>query len=248
MIQEFKEYCEKINNEEKKIINILKQKGYTLEEAELIYREIFEKCLDKEIILNENTIIFIVELLETMKNKSIISISNKDIRHLSFGSYSIVSQIGEYVLKLGKHESSYKILNDKRILQPLLQKELKSDEDSLIIEVQDLVDTEWYNGLNQEEINEKLYYIYSDLRNRGIIWNDIKKENVGRLLKPKKVYSLREENKYVEETLPIGELVVIDSDYLSCDISKIDEKYHNNLEWEFRKRYESEKDRKEMTK
>ena len=145
------------------------------------------------------------------------------------GHYSKTIKIGEYIFKVGKERTTPKIKNDERIIQPLFRREIGDNEEKIFIEVQDLVDKNWYEGLTQEQIEEELYKVYSEMRDRGIKWTDVNKENVGRLLKPNTgIYNVNgqelkganEATGFIEteheqkKILDVGELVIIDTDFI----------------------------------
>lgn len=132
-----------------------------------------EKDLDN---LTSITTLMIDELLEE-EHKNYVDIS------FSEGKYSLVFIIGDKVLSIGDRKE-YDIPNHRRILQPLIRpniSSLTSSTDSLyttMIDVSERVDTE------SEISEEELYLVYKELRDSNILWTDVKKENVGRLIKP----------------------------------------------------------------
>lgn len=130
----------------------------------------------------------------------------------------------------------------RRILQPIIRRSIatndritdwSSNNKAEFIEVQNLVDKNWYKDMTKEEINEVLFTIYSEMRSQGLVWIDIKADNVGRLLRPNKtnIPIFLDENRQKTEgtppneaigfigeaegdVLPEGEYVVIDTDYI----------------------------------
>lgn len=189
-----------------------------------------------------------------------------DIEHIGSGQYSECIRIGESVLKFGKKRRLQELPVHKRILQPKLRRNIPQDyeekmksgilreEDILAIECQDVVDENWYEGLSDEEIKEKLYLIWKDLRREDIIWTDIKAENVGRLLKPNVVeYTIKDTNGEEvkrQEVLPIGSLAVFDTDRIyskeklpKFDISNDEECSYENFEKRFCEERKEERDR-----
>lgn len=162
------------------------------------------------------------ELLEDQK------ISLKEMEMFGRGNYSRSMKIGEYIFKVGDERSTTEIPYDRRIIQPLTRRKLegKNGED-VYVEVQNLVDKDWYKGLTDEEVDEELYKIYAEMRGRGHRWTDVRKDNVGRLLKPNERKFDINGNEIVPEdsaigftnrddddVLPAGELVIIDTDYI----------------------------------
>ena len=158
-----------------------------------------------------------------------------DIEKIGRGGYSKVYQIGEKVLKIGKPRETYKIPNHPRILQPLTRTNLIDERDNNkifgCIEVSDRVDMlcnskEQEKALEEnEEAVEKLYQIYKELRDDGIIWTDVRFANVGKLRK-RNVPKLDGEEMDVDpeavgmdksvkgKVLEVGEWVIIDTDYI----------------------------------
>lgn len=158
-----------------------------------------------------------------------------DIERIGRGGYSKVYQIGEKVLKIGKPRETYKIPNHPRILQPLTRTNLideRHDNKAFgCIEISDRVDMlcnskEQEQALEgNEEAVEKLYQIYKELRDDGIIWTDVRFANVGKLRK-RNVPELDGEEMDVDpeavgmdksvkgKVLEVGEWVIIDTDYI----------------------------------
>ena len=112
----------------------------------------------------------------------------------------------------------------RRILQPLARRELAEGDFSSIIEVSQKVDT----LKKEDEDKEKLYQVYKELRDDGIIWADVRFDNIG-VLKGPNIPNLRGKNMYVfpeavgsDKTIPeeelamlrAGDWVVIDTDHL----------------------------------
>lgn len=174
------------------------------------------------------------------------------------GQYSKTIKIGEYAFKVGGIRSTPKIKNDERIIQPLFRREIGDNDEKVFIEVQDVVDKDWYKGLTEEQIKEELYKVYFEMRNRGNKWTDVKKENVGRLLKPNTgIYNINgqelkgesgakgfieDESQEQVRVLEAGELVVIDTDH-SFDSKQEEIKYGTyGFYKEFEERYLKEKE------
>ncbi len=178
----------------------------------------------------------------------------KDMQIFGKGHYSRSIKIGEYILKVGEDRSTNEIPYDERIIQPLNRRKLEGkNNEAVFIEVQNLVDKDWYKGLTDEEIDEELYKIYSEMRSRGHRWTDVRKDNVGRLLKPNSpsfeingntimpedsAVGFTSEKNTTEgrKVLPAGELVIIDTDF----IFEADKSYSGSIaskHKEFEERY-----------
>lgn len=200
------------------------------------------------------------------------NIKPTDIILAGEGKYSMALKIGNYILKIGEQRKADRIINDKRIIRPLIRQqtnptsidEKKDDIPNLFIEVQQMVEAKWYEGLSEEQIEEELYKIYAELRDRNILWTDCKKENVGRLLAPNdgkfsiNGQELKSENEAIQaygqetdEILQPGELVIIDTDFIfSKDLTKKYPEARKSYHREFEKRYQEEKQKislKEVT-
>ena len=228
-------------------------------------RQLFKNSED---IKKDSTVQFMIsKLLEELCEHENVGIEG--IEFAGSGAFSFNIKIGNFVLKLGEGVCKYErrdIPNDKRILKPILRQEYNEEEHwkiaDLFIEVQNFVDAKWYEGLSEEEVKEQLYIIYSELRDRGIRWTDIKPENVGRLLRPNKEnyeeetlsdsgkieikelkssdYAIGFEGENPDEVLGQGELVIIDLDY----IYRANDKFgvpKNSYYKEFEERYQKGK-------
>lgn len=166
--------------------------------------------------------------------------SLKDMEIFGKGHYSRSMKIGEYIFKVGEDRSTSEIPYDERIIQPLTRRKLEGTKgEEVYVEVQNLVDKDWYKGLSDEEVDEELYKIYSEMRDRGHRWTDVRKDNVGRLLKPNTPEFDINGNRIQPEdsaigftgnsnerrVLPAGELVIIDTDF----IFEQDQKYSGSI-------------------
>jgi len=190
-----------------------------------------------------------------------------DITLAGEGAYSLALEIGEYILKIGDERAYDRIVKDKRIIIPLVrqqtnpisegeERKIQNDVPNLFIEVQPIVEANWYEGLSEDEIKEELYKVYADLRDRNIFWTDVKEENVGRLIKPNNGQfkingqelkpdneAIQSDGDEIKEILGPGELVVIDTDYIflgnpTKEYVGAKMSYHR----EFEERYKREKE------
>lgn len=202
--------------------------GNSREVIEQNYGDIIDTVFSNDQFLSNNKEILsqIKALIYKVSEQEKIRLS--DIEHVGNGKYSECLRIGNSILKFGKNRILQDLPIHKRILQPKLRINIPKDykkqielgklkeNDIIAIECQDLVDKDWFRELSDDEIEENLYMIYRDLRINGIIWTDIKAENVGRLLKTNTVkYIIKDSNNEDvtrQMSLPIGELVVFDTD------------------------------------
>lgn len=158
-----------------------------------------------------------------------------DIARIGKGGYSKAYQIEEKVLKIGRPRETYKIPNHPRILQPLTRTNLLDERDNNkifgCIEISDRVDRLCENKKQEQELNEneeaieKLYQVYKELRDDGIVWTDVRFSNIGKLRR-RNVPKLNGEEMNVDpeavgmdreikgKVLEVGEWVIIDTDYI----------------------------------
>lgn len=210
-------------------------------------------------------------LKEVIKHENV---KIEEVNNCGMGENAKVFEIGEFVWKFQENRATNKLIYDPRILQPIVRKAIydyengvKKEKPSMYIQMSNKVDIEWYEKLTQEEINEELYKIYKEMRDRGIIWTDVKADNVGRLLKDNKVnykiggndlnvedetiemYGRNRNNKNESENiLKKGELVILDEDYIYTEkeykkVKELGEFSEEDLICNiFEKRYEAEKE------
>ena len=215
-----------------------------------------EENENPKIIENRKIVINILELIiDELCQKE--NVKFEDIKKIGEGVYSSVYQIGNKVIKIGMDRNTRKIPDNPYIIRPLLRNNFLVDENNefgeqLFIEV-----TEKVLPLEENEQTEEiLYELYSNLRNHNIEWLDIKVENVGMLEKDNIIYWPRElkpsrkilglSNPTTEEqiTLKKGSYVLIDADLLYTE-EEFNSKYNdysNLLDiWKkFHKRYNEE--------
>ena len=224
----FAEHYEEISTNTKKedvmdLIHLYSDIDVKLEELDIetVMKQTFSNIKDKDLQWMISKIA--TELLEDQ------SLSIKDMEIYGRGNYSKSIKAGEYIFKIGNDRSVYEIPYDERIIYPLIRRKMKGEQgEEIYLEVQNLVDKEWYKGMSEEEIEEELYKIYAEMRERAHRWTDVRKDNVGRLKKPNlgnfeingdkiipsdtSVGFINEENK--KKVLPAGELVIIDTDFV----------------------------------
>ena len=99
-------------------------------------------------------------------------------QYIKAGSYSAAFSIGDKVIKIGKKRNTEKFPNNPYIVAPLLRKKIDIDNQVFYIEVVEKVDTS-----NKDITEEDMYNLYKNVRDLGLMWNDVAIRNVGRLLK-----------------------------------------------------------------
>ena len=198
--------------------------------------------------------IIIKELCE-MQNITDIT----QIQSAGSGEYCSVLKIGQYILKYGKLRNNITIPSHKRILKPFIRQMSSSPlakGANIFLEIQHEVDTKWYESLTENEIKEELYKIFKELREDGIVWSDIRKENVGRLILPNNGtvltyntklkthdeligFECRKTNESAE-VLDKGELVILDTDYICYENEEPESGCAENYYEEFERRWSYE--------
>lgn len=189
------------------------------------------------------TLAIIIDELLKSENKKYI-----DIDFCGNGQFSNAYKIGEKILKIGTVRENYNMPNHRRILQPLTRINFAEDgQDIFCIEINDEVDTE----IKEEEKNsEILYKMYKELRSDGIIWTDIRWENIGKLKRRNRPTlngiemdvvhnSIGFDKEIVDGILEKGEFVIIDTDFFYKEGQE-------NIYWskkaeEFEERYQKER-------
>lgn len=193
-----------------------------------------------------------------------------EVAYIASGAYSDTIRVGDFVLKIGKARANKQTPYSKHIIKPLISYMVNG---RINLEVQNLVDAKWWEikdedgniirELSEEEIEEEMFRLYCSLRKDGIAWKDIKRENVGRLLKRN---SSNFEVEYTDtngdigsyemniadeqlgivgrvngenEILSAGELVIIDRDHLNGKGVYNPKLRTMTTEESFKKRYES---------
>lgn len=203
-----------------------------------------QKYVSNYLNIDDISYLIIKEISEN-ENKSIT-----DLKRISQGAFSQVYELGDKIIKIGVRNVD--TFNDNPyIIAPLIRKVIDIDEyndKSRYIEVEEKVDTE------TDVTEEQLYQLYKNLRNLGLIWTDIKKENVGYLLKDnvmhwKKDISDTPEARSLKEKrgdtiLKKGDLVIIDADWIFDESNyKIpSQSSYVEINNKFDDRYKKEKD------
>ena len=147
-----------------------------------IVKELLKECVyykdvsEEEINGYAETLTIMIDELLQDENQRYI-----DIQYLKSGQFSQAYQIGEKVIKIGMPRATYYIPNHRRILQPLARKEFKEKKrNNRVFACAEIVDL--VNPLRPEDWKEEtLYQVYKDLREDGLVWTDIKYDNLGRL-------------------------------------------------------------------
>ena len=170
----------------------------TIKECEDIANDIFEKFTTEYFAIMkfgqndfQKAKVFQLIMEELLEHSGKDKNSIQNIVEYGRGAYSKVYRVGDYVLKVGNHRIKEVIPNHRRILQPIIRTRILTDHKNSkgtnssvdFIEVQNLVEKNWFEGMHLNKVKDILFDIYVELRDDGLIWTDIKPENVGRLLK-----------------------------------------------------------------
>lgn len=144
-----------------------------------------------------------------------------DIEKLSGGCFSDVIGIGNKVIKVGREKGTYHMPYDKGMIEPIIRVNL-FDYSNIhgTIEAMERVDTK---GMNKFSI-EDLYGFYKEARKRGVVYADLKFDNVGILVKDNKIHwneplanDMRTRGLIStgdDDCLKTGSMVCFDTDFL----------------------------------
>lgn len=227
-----------INKENKNLLNE-KLKDNEEDLVYFFFGNRISRCIESK--NRKNLITIITMIINELCDYENVTLA--DIKSLKNGVYSNVILIGDKVFKMGYERGTYNIPNSKYILKPIIRKNLNEISDMKVtIEVSEKVDT------NIDLSEEELYEFYKKLRKEGIVFSDIKSDNVGVLLKDNIVHyenvSLDDTQKGFDknntEVLKKGELVIIDTDFLYKDTESEFGMYNGELTVEFEERYKQE--------
>ncbi|MBO5180021.1 MAG: hypothetical protein J6B87_06725, partial [Clostridia bacterium] len=170
-----------------------------------------------------------------------------DTKYINSGNYSAVFGIGDKVIKLGKDRITKTFPNNPYIVQPLLRKTINIDNDTFFVEITERVDTS-----NKDITDEDLYNLYKNIRNLGLMWNDVARKNVGRLLKDNVIHwnsnlklsdqALELDKKRGTIILKKGDLVLFDDDFIYDENDKMKQYATGSIPLQkvFEKRYQQE--------
>jgi len=180
-----------------------------------INREVYNKAPIKAFdyqTLNALSILFD----EISKNENT---SFTELRYIdAHGFFSKVYKLGNKVIKIGIPRVTYEIPYHRRLLQPLIRREILKGQ--LYIEISEYLDS------GRRITEEDVYLVFKELRDDGILWFDPTPDNLGRLKKNNIIHfksPLNIENDSVgflpsesknNQVLSKGDLIIIDLDFL----------------------------------
>lgn len=167
--------------------------------------------------IDDRTINALTLLVEEISENEKTDIS--ELKKIGSGHYSNAYKLGNKVIKFGENRETHTIPYHRRILQPLIRRQISSDYSPIFIEISEYLEPD--KSINSEDV----YAIYKELRDDGIVWTDPRVENIGRLQKENIIHF--NETLYVDDysvgfnptrlhdtPLQSGKLVIIDSDLL----------------------------------
>ena len=171
-----------------KLINSYNVKFDQEPTTEEFLRKMFSSPNDYSIVQNIPKLIIVLEEQMELENVGLY-----DLSILGAGEYSQAIKVGNYAVKMGTHRENDDVPRHPKIINSAYWTLLTTDIYQTFVEVQECVDNNWYKDLSEEEIIEKEYELFKELKEDGISWIDVKKENIG---------------------MKKGELIVIDKDHL----------------------------------
>ena len=229
----------------------------SLEEIKKISKDFFGRFDEETFAImvagyDEYNYIVLVEIIkELIKRNGNMSVDK--IVEIGEGSFSKAYLIGDFVLKIGENRICENMPNHRRLLQPIIRMKIKDSGRNSFVEVQNYVDAKWYEHLETKEIEKILFEIYVEVRDKGLHWNDVKPENVGRLKKVNKPnYTFIDIDHTIKDIRPTeeatglkgeieekdilgaGEYVILDSDILT----ESDSLDFHAMTWLFERKYQ----------
>lgn len=178
--------------------------------------------------------------------------SYSDVELAGLGSATETFAIKNKVVKLSWFRYQETIIDTPYIVRPVIRKKFSiHDVEKIYIEVAERVKPILKGQITEEE----LYELYKKMRDTGIVWVDVREDNVGRLLKDNLVYWKKSIDTSAEALNMIanpddyiakkGELVVLDNDHRFME-EEVPEAYYD-FGWtdisyfqKFEKRYQKE--------
>lgn len=245
-----------------------KLRGYSIETDELLEEKMQQHSLDlaKYLFCRERTLLYCNDIKDTIDVKGYAKFIDRilfeigqrqnsklnDIETLPKGASTKPFGLKNMILKVGFPPKTYNMPNSKYFLQPLIRIELKSNKGKSFacVEVTNRVDT---NFSKEEKTNENLYQFWKKIRDEGIVWTDVRWNNVGKLMQRNipvhngvEMYSDSKatglDNIDIGEPLGKGELVVVDLDYVYHEDDSDITWPTNGFGRKFEARYQKEKE------
>ena len=245
-----------------------KLRGFSSKTDELLEKSMQQHSLDisKYLFLRERTELYCNDIKDTIDvggyakfiERILFEIGQRqnsklnDIETLPHGASAKPFGFKNMILKVGLPPKTYNMPNSKYFLQPLIRIELNSNKGKpfACVEVTNRVDT---NFSKEEKTNENLYQFWKKIRDEGIIWTDVRWNNVGKLLQRNipvhngvEMYSDSKatglDNIDIGEPLGKGELVVVDLDYVYHEDDSDITWPTNGFGRKFEARYQKEKE------
>jgi len=247
IIKHFDELCKYDHDQLSIILNYLKMNTYRIRDKNfleklknsLIYNHIIYEY--ERLNVTDDDVDRVRFLLNKLAEDE--GVDFFDLREISRGSYSTAYRLGNKVVKVGRSRAT-KIIDNSRILIPDQMLRIGGN----IIEINDYVKDV------RSASNEKVYEVYKELREQGIIWMDPWFLNLGKLDRAtlesqrekekhkSKMPFLVENRKIKQRELKTGDYVIIDLDHLVDETNKEEikrvSKNLDEMRIEVRKEYE----------
>ena len=262
-----------IENSAEDILRIAQRlRGYSEETDELLEEKMQKHSLDlaRHLFSRERTLLYINDLKDSIDvngyaqfiERILFELEQrqdsklKDIETLPQGASAKPFGFKNMILKVGLPPKTYHMPNSKYFLQPLIRIELKSNKGKAfaVVEVTNRVET---NFPKKEQTEENLYQFWKKIRNEGIIWTDVRWNNVGKLLQRNipvhngvEMYSDSNatglDNRDIGEPLGPGNLVVVDLDFIYKEDAEKILWPLNGYGKKFEDRYQKEKEEQRL--
>ena len=168
--------------------------------------------------LDKSNVDYIYYLLSQIKDNEGVRFS--DMTRSDSGYFSTVLILGDKVFKFGISRGVDEIIDSSYIIKPVARGKLETDHGNpFCYEI-----TERAIPCEKDDVTEEeMYELYCNMRKEGIVWVDIRENNLGHLLKDNILHwntplSYDSESRGMipnenEFTLKKGDLVIIDNDH-----------------------------------
>ena len=200
--EEVLDFIDLLNDEKKE--EILRKNKYSYD----LYENGFIRESTLGGIIKGNLSDFVEEIIKEVSE-------GKELKKLESGTYNDAIETNGYIIKLGETRDKFEIPYHPNILQPIVRERItdETENDILIVEVQNKVDTKNITEKQREELIQKF-------KKSKIKCKDILFDNIGILLKPNErilfdgVGGIIDYDDIKEETLSPGEPVIFDTDLI----------------------------------
>ena len=201
-------YIRDKNNEEKEVIDNTLNINPENSIRQIVKHQCFDNLNIKADSIDINYLTYlIIDILKNERKKV------SEIKY-DYGTFSNIYFIGDKVLKIGRRKT-FKLEYYKRYIRPIIREQNKIGDENIVFELTEKVDI---TSVTKRDLD----MVVDELNKLGKTWDDSSLDNIGRLIKPNKVYykyPVYSDNGYIETKdskiiLPAGEIVILDNDHI----------------------------------